>query len=229
MNNHSEQRRSSADIATLIRQEIVKGNLSFHERLSPERKLAETYNVARGTIREALNRLEQDGLVKIQPGSGTYVIYQSHEASASAIEDANPLEMMDARFALEPHICRLAVLHGRRSEFDELEKLCARMEDKLHDPTAFAQADTEFHRGLAKCTHNGLLIWIIDQITSVRSQDEWRRMRHLTLEDGIITRYNHQHRQIFDAIRAREPEHAANLMKEHLETARLSLTRAAET
>ena len=86
-----------------------------------------------------------------------------------------------------------------------------------------------FHRMLAHCTRNGLLIWIIDLITSVRSQDEWTRMRHLTLNKKIIAQYNAQHRRILNAIGTREPERAANMMKEHLETARLSLTRAAAT
>jgi len=74
-----------------------------------------------------------------------------------------------------------------------------------------------------------LLIWIIGQITSVRSQDDWTRMRQITLNPSIITQYNGQHRQILNALRTREPERAAKIMKEHLETARLSLTRAAET
>ena len=53
-------------------------------------------------------------------------------------------------------------------------------------------------------------------------------MRHLTLNETTIARYNTQHRQILNAIRTREPERVATLMKEHLETARLSLTRAAK-
>ena len=59
--------------------------------------------------------------------------------------------------------------------------------------------------------------------------DEWTRMRHLTLDEGIIAQYNGQHRELLNAIRSREPERAAAKMKEHLETARLSLTRAADT
>ena len=54
-------------------------------------------------------------------------------------------------------------------------------------------------------------------------------MRHLTLDENIISQYNAQHRKILNAIRSREPERAANMMKDHLETARLSLTRAAAT
>ena len=50
-----------------------------------------------------------------------------------------------------------------------------------------------------------------------------------TLNDNIIRTYNIQHKQILSAIKLREPEKAASLMKEHLEIARLSLTRAAGT
>lgn len=52
-------------------------------------------------------------------------------------------------------------------------------------------------------------------------------MRRLTLEPSIIRAYNRQHRAVVEAIRAREPERAAALMKDHLQTAGLSLTRAA--
>lgn len=219
----------AADIAALIRREISKGNMQLHDRLPPERILADTYGAARGTVRKALTRLEREGFVEIRPGSGTYVVHKPDESPASAIDNATPLELMDTRFALEPHICRLAVLHGRRSDFEILETLCTRMEACVDDPVSFSEADTAFHRALVESTRNGLLIWIIDQIGNVRSQDDWTRMRRLTLDEATITQYNAQHRQILNAIRTREPERAANVMKEHLETARLSLTRASET
>lgn len=227
--NNGKRKLGASDIAGMIRREISNGNLQLHDRLPPERQLAEAYNVARGTIREALTQLMDSGWVTIRPGSGTYVTYQEEFSEATPIQSANPLELMDARFALEPHICRLAVLHGRRADFDLLDGLCTKMEQSLTDPASFADADTEFHRALANCTRNTLLIWIIGQITSVRSQDDWTRMRQITLNQTIIIQYNGQHRQILNALRTREPERAAKIMKEHLETARLSLTRAAET
>ena len=225
----ADPKLGAADIAALIRREISKGNMQLHDRLPPERVLAETYGAARGTIRKALTRLEQEGFVETRPGSGTYVIHKPAEANSTAIENATPLELMDTRFALEPHICRLAVLHGRRTDFDVMESLCARMEDSVGDPIKFSEADTAFHHALVDSTRNGLLIWIIDRIGHVRGQDDWTRMRHLTLDRQTINTYNAQHRQILNAIRTREPERAANMMKEHLETARLSLTRASET
>ncbi|WP_317055900.1 FadR/GntR family transcriptional regulator [Roseovarius rhodophyticola] len=223
------QRMGAADIAALVRREIAKGTLQQHDRLPPERVMSDTYGAARGTVRKALLQLEEEGFVETRPGSGTYVVHKSETISASEIENATPLELMDARFALEPHICRLAVLHGRRADFDQMEILCARMEASMEDPVAFSEADTAFHRALAESTRNGLLVWIMNQIANVRGQDDWTRMRRLTLDLQTINLYNAQHRQILNALRTREPERAANVMKEHLETARLSLTRASET
>ena len=219
----------SADIAAILRREIVKGTYRLHDRLPASRQLSETYGVARNTLREALIQLDGEGLLETRAGSGTYVTYQREDISVEAIENANPLELIDARFAVEPHLCRLCVLHGRHQDFQQLEALCDRMERAVDDPVAFSEADTEFHRALAYSTRNSLLIWVIGQINSVRSMDEWTRMRHLTLDTRIIRQYNVQHRQILQAIRSREPERAANHMKEHLETARLSLTRASDT
>ncbi|MCP5075984.1 MAG: FadR family transcriptional regulator [Rhodobacteraceae bacterium] len=222
-------RIGSAEIATDLRQQIHSEELQHLERLPSERVFSKLYNVSRGTVRDALMRLEREGLVEIRQGSGTYVVYSTQDQAITAVEGARPLELVDARFALEPHICRLAVLHARRPDFEKMEVLLEKMETCADDPVAFGEADTAFHAALVESTGNNLLVWLISQINSVRALDEWTRMRHLTLERSIVDRYNVQHRKIVNAIRSREPERAATLMKEHLETARLSLTRAADT
>jgi len=223
------QRSAGTDIAASIRRDITSGALRRHDRLPPERALSSTYGTARGTIRKALAQLAGEGYVEIRAGSGTYVVHEPAAAPTDAITLATPLEMMDARFALEPHICRLAVLNGRRDDIERMDALCTRMEDCAEAPGTFSDADADFHRALVDSTRNGLLIWMIGQISAVRVQDDWNRMRKLTLDRPTIETYNRQHRQILNAIRAREPERAARLMKEHLETARLSLTRVSAT
>lgn len=220
-------RRSFADVAAEIRRSIEDGTFRRFERLPPSRQLAEQMGVARNTLRDALYQLEKEGLLETRRGSGTYVVAEPSAAVPNAVEEATPLELIDARFALEPHICRLCVLHGRREDFEALEELCTRMEAATDDPATFALADTEFHRALAATTRNNLLIWLIGQINTVRSLEEWTRMRHLTLDAPIIQQYNRQHREVLNALRSREPERAAAKMKDHLETARLSLMRAA--
>ena len=229
MDHTTRKRIGAAEITAILRRQIASGQLQPRDRLPPERVLAEAHGVARGTVREALTRLAREGLVEIKPGSGTYVIWQPAPQADTVIENARPLELIDARFALEPHICRLAVLHARRQDFERAEELLARMELSETDPVGFSEADAEFHSLLAEVTGNGLLLGMVNQINSVRDHEQWARMKTLTLNPSIIQQYNAQHRQIVNAIRAREPERAAALMKDHLETARLSLTRAAAT
>lgn len=221
-------RKSFSDVATVLRQSIENGTYQRFERLPPSRQLAEDMGVARNTLRDALFQLEKEGLLETKAGSGTYVTAANQDRVPAAVENATPLELIDARFALEPHICRLCVLHGRREDFEQLDALCLRMENAIHDPVTFSEADTDFHRALAAATRNTLLIWLINQINTVRSLDEWTRMRHLTLDQQIIRKYNVQHREVLNALSSREPERAAMKMKEHLETARMSLMRAAE-
>lgn len=223
------KRTGFSEIAALLRRDITRGDLAPRERLAPERDLAQHYGVARGTVREALNQLSSEGLVEIRPGSGTYVSDDAIDTVSSVVANARPLEMIDARFALEPHLCRLAVLHARQADLDGMEALLMTMENSVDDPVNFSIADKSFHSLLAECTGNSLLAWITTQMSSVRNQEQWARMRLLTLNADIISQYNNQHRQILNAIRTRDPERAATLMKEHLETARLSLTRAAAT
>lgn len=222
-------KRGSAEIASEMRRAIESGQYRRFERLPASRELAATFGVARNTLRDALYQLEREGLLETRAGSGTFVTTATHDALPAAVEEATPLELMDARFALEPHICRLCVLHGRREDIEALDQLCRRMESAEIDVGAFGEADTAFHFTLASTTRNNLMIWLITQLNTVRSLDEWTRMRHLTLDAKTVQTYNHQHREILNAIRAREPERAAAKMKEHLESARLSLTRAADT
>ncbi len=219
----------AADIAGHLRKEISRGSYSNRDRLPPERILAERFGAARGTIRAAIRQLEEDGLVEIKAGSGTYVVAKPVNVASEVIANASPLELIDARFALEPHMCRLSVLNCRERDFIRMEELLDRMEASVQDPATFAELDTRLHSLIAETTGNDLLIWIVTRINSVRNQEQWSRMRRLTLNEGTIARYNRHHRHIVSAIRAREPERAAQLMKDHLEAARLSLTRAAAT
>ena len=173
--------RNSSNVALEIRRSITDGTYRRFDRLPASRQLAESFGVARNTLRDALQQLEREGLLEIRPGSGAYVTGLGDRSISKAVEEAAPLELIDARFALEPHICRLCVLHGKREDFETMDGLCRKMENSTTDPTTFAEADTAFHKALASATRNNLLIWLIEQINTVRSLDEWTRMRQLTL------------------------------------------------
>jgi len=219
---------NAADIAADMRRQIEGGHYRQYDRLPPSRQLAESMGIARNTLREAIYRLQKEGLLETRPGSGTYIVTDEDDPVPPAVSETSPLELIDSRFALEPHICRLCVLKAPRESFQQMELLCRKMEGAVNDPVVFAEADADFHSALASATGNKMLIWLIKQINTVRRLDEWNMMRQLTLDADMITHYNAQHREILAAVKSRQAEAAAIAMKEHLETARLSLTRAAE-
>lgn len=216
---------NARDITMELRRQITTSFYAQDARLPPERALSEEYGVARGTIREALKSLEDMGLVERRAGSGTYVTYAGAAEAGSVIETTRPLELVDARFAIEPHMCRLAVLHATELDLARAEGFLTEMES-VTDARQFADLDERFHLALADAAHNPMIKWMMQKTHEVRSHAQWARMRTLTLNRPIIETYNRQHRQIVDAIRARDAEGARNAMRAHLDTARRSLVEA---
>ena len=218
----------AGDIAVYVRRRITGGELLNGERLPPERTFAEQFGVSRGTVRDALRRLEEAGFVEKRPGSGTYVAYSEVE-TASIARSTSPLELIDTRFALEPQIVRLAVLNATERALAKAERALDVMERSEDDPDAFAVGDETFHLALAECTRNAMLVWITERVSEVRNNAEWARMRQLTLSRGMIRRYNAQHREVFESVRRRDAEKAARAMRAHLDLARKSLVDAASS
>ena len=221
-------RVGAGDIAVQVRRRITGGDLLKGERLPPERAFAEQFGVSRGTVRDALRRLEEGGFVEKRPGSGTYVCFSEVE-TASIARSTSPLELIDTRFALEPQIVRLAVLNATERALAKAERALEVMERNEADADAFAAGDETFHLALAECTRNAMLIWITERVTEVRNNTEWARMRQITLSRAMIRRYNVQHRAVFEAVRTRNAELAARAMKAHLDLARKSLVDAASS
>ena len=217
----------AAELLATLRRRIAGGEYGHGERLPAERWLAESFGVARGTLREALRQLEEGGYVERRPGSGTYVTWVDEDTPCAVVEATRPVDLVDARFALEPHICRLAVLRATTGDFERIGTILDRMEACGGDIDVFAEADEAFHMTLAEVTGNPMIRWMMVQVCKVRAHTQWARMRVQTLDADMIARYNREHRAIVDAIRARDPDLAAERMKAHLGEARLSLVRVA--
>ena len=217
----------AGEIAVHVRRRITGGDLLHGERLPPERTFADQFGVSRGTVRDALRRLEKSGFVEKRPGSGTYVTCSEADRTVSIAQSTSPLELIDTRYALEPQIVRLAVLNATEQALAKAERALAVMERSEHAPDRFSAADEAFHFALAECTRNAMLVWITRCVGEVRNNAKWVRMRQLTLSAEMIRRYNEQHREIFEAVRGRGGECGARAMQAHLDLARRSLVAAA--
>ena len=180
-------------------------------RLSPgiglkEKEVIKRLGVSRTPIREALLRLEDEGLVQIFPQSGTYV---------SKIKIEAVLESQFIREALECSVARYAARNRNDELLDSLSRKLEDYETALNDDEVklMYEKDEEFHRTLANfCFPNRL--W---KITN-QAKMQMDRVRHLSLavQERRINVLN-EHRWIFQNIADGNEDRAENAMKKHLE------------
>ena len=213
----------SAGVAAHLRHSILDGVYGFSDRLPAERQLAQTFNVSRGTIREALRRLEELGMVTREIGSGTFVTYREFPEQTAIANVTSPLELIDVRFGIEPQIVRLAIANATAIDIERLHKALTRVELSQNDPESFTLSDSEFHLSLAECTRNRLLVWLYQLINETRTYSQWAAMKDTILTSERIAKYNAQHRQLYNAISNRDIDTALATIYEHLERARTDL------
>jgi DNA-binding FadR family transcriptional regulator len=207
---------TTSNVAAQLRQRIVEGDYAYEERLPAERNLAQEFGVSRGTIRSVLQILEQQHMVERQIGSGTYVTHRETTNQQEITSLTSPVEMNEVRIAIEPQMVRLAIANASSRDLDELHEALRQCEECDSDPEKFARADTAFHMALASCARNKLMYWLYERISEVRHNAQWRRMKARVLTADRINYYNRQHRQLYEAIAARDTTRAVQLIKDHL-------------
>ncbi len=219
---------SSANIAVALRQAIHLGDYLFGEKLPPERALAEKFDASRNTIREALRQLEDNKLVSRRIGSGTFVIHKIKTDRDDAAIATSPLELVEVRFSVEPHMTRLAVKNASARNLQRLEEALLRLESIADDPKQFSRADEAFHLCLAECTRNPLMLWLYRQVNEVRGNTLWFEAREKILTPKRIAEYNAEHRELYEAVRSRDTEQAVRMITDHLDKVRIDLIGASE-
>jgi DNA-binding FadR family transcriptional regulator len=213
------ENNASTRLAAALRGRILSGDWRDGERLPAERRLAERHGVARGTVREALRLLEQGGLIARRRGSGSYVTYPAADESGEredVAEITSPLQLLEVRLALEAQMVRLAARHMTARDIAGLEEALFHMERAERDEETFSHWDKIFHLRIAEGTRNPLMITIYGQINHVRTHDGWLSIKGAILTPGRIREYNVHHREVYDAIRRRDPEAAVARMNTHL-------------
>jgi DNA-binding FadR family transcriptional regulator len=226
--NLARTSRGVGAISAYLQRAIETGAYTEGDRLPPERQLAATFQAARSTVRRALDQLEKAGLVSRRLGSGTFVGAASTgtRRASDLADQVSPLQLVEARLAVEPYTTWLAVLHATRRNLDDMEVVLAHAEQSVHDKDSFSKWDGEFHLLIAHASGNPLLINVYRQINHVRLHAQWDAMKEKILTPEVIAEYNRQHRGIFNALNQRNAQKAHALISEHLEKARDDLIKA---
>lgn len=193
----------------LIRDEILKGQLDHHRHLT-EGYFASRFGISKSPIREALNLLESEGLIKIVPRRGAFVA----EFSIHDIE-----EIYELREVLEALVVHNAVVDarvlGRMRQAAQAAETYQQKQEKLK----YMLEDTAFHAALAQASSNSRLRKTLE---NMRNQMLLLRRQTFELSSRRSVR---QHFQILDALEKGKRETAAKLMTQHIRAVRTSLVR----
>ncbi len=187
---------------THLRGSILAGSLPPGARIS-EPGLAEQLGISRTPVREALQRLSQEGLVELLPGKGARVRILSADEAREVYEVRALLEAEAA--ALATQNASAAELIALKKQLDLLNSLPA--DDYLRQ----MQVDFDFHTALVEAAHNRTLARIY---ADLRSSLTLIRSFQQTLSQHPKTRQ--QHETIVEALLARDPEKAARAAREHV-------------
>ena len=120
----------------------------------------EQFGAARNTVRKAIARLAEDGLIHRTIGSGTYVAANAPAtATIASSQSVSPLDVLEARMAVEPGFSDLLVARATEEDFARMEDLLDRLE-RAKDQQSFREAGYAFHLEIARATRNPLLVRI---------------------------------------------------------------------
>ena len=187
-----------------LRQAILRGELKPGERLM-EIQLANKLGVSRTPIREAIRKLELEGLVLMIPRKG---------AEVAEITEKNMRDVLEVRKALEELAVQLACDKITKEEIEEMKKAAEDFKKilKSKDITEIAEADVRFHDIIYMATDNQKLIQLLNNL---REQMYRYRIEYLKKKECYPQLLN-EHQTIIDAIAGHDKELATKLTSQHI-------------
>lgn len=211
------------EIADQLRNAIFSRKYLPGDYLPPERDLAQQLDVHRASVREALKRLEAQGLLRIRQGDGAYVRDFLTEANVSVLEAylfskegqsaQSFANIQEFRILFQREMARLAAQRRSPEDLVQLQKLTAD-EESIEDPLAFRKLDWSFHQGIARAGGNLLFTFLLNSVRPVH--ERWGPLYFAI--PGTIDMTRRFHRLIVRAIAKGDAARAASVMVRLLET-----------
>jgi len=183
-----------------------------------EQELAERLNMSRTPVREALNKLEKDGLVEIIPRRGVRILPISGKDMSDIYMILTGLEATAAEYVAKKGLSKkeLALME---SSVDAMDQALT-----TNDLSAWAEADERFHKQLVELTHNERLISMVEMLW-----DQAHRARMITLKlRPRPAQSNSDHRALVDAIIKGDAPTASRVHRDHREKSGAMLVKLLE-
>jgi GntR family transcriptional repressor for pyruvate dehydrogenase complex len=201
---------------------IEGGRLRPGDRLPAERELAQELGVSRPTVRAGLQSLAAMGVTESRQGAGTFITDGPPHLGAAPLSFLAALhgftreDMFQARQILEVGAAGLAAERGAAEALAPMSEEVAGMFATLEEPQAYLVHDVKFHRAVAAASGNPVVLALVEMVSSLVYEQ-----RRLSVERAHDLKESAEmHRQIYQAIRDKDPERARGEMSRHLEMTR---------
>ena len=193
-----------------IKLQIIRGNLKPGTRL-PEEEISKAMNISRAPVREAFNRLEEEGFVTIIPRKGAAV----SNITAQAIEDIFEIRETLESLAVEKSIGKISI--------EKLEKVGESFKNFINKPTnaenriQYLVLDKKFHDLLSQNCGNKKLIELLANL-----QEQIRWLRNISLKRTTFSGSVREHLAIIEALKRNDEKLITKTLLQHIERAKES-------
>lgn len=204
---------------------IVDGILKDGARLPSEREMAEAFGVSRPKLREALQLLEDRGLVSVRHGDGTYVSELTGRAMSPAMLSLYARhgeafhDYLEYRREQEAFATRLAAQRATLADKERLTDIRAELETAWSAQDADAESDGDFrlHAAIVDASHNTTLIHMMASVFDLTRRGIFYNHDLLRSIDGSGRKLLDQHVEIVEAVLAADPVRAERAAREHMD------------
>ncbi|MGO4302568.1 FadR/GntR family transcriptional regulator [Cupriavidus sp. RAF12] len=213
-------------IAQTLRDDIAAGRFAAGGRLPAESALAETFDVSRPIVREAIALLKADGVLVTRKGSGAYVSDTpgGQVWRVASQPDGGPTlaQLLELRRVVETACAEMAAQRRTDADLDAIRAALTAMQTHAADFPSAAAADIAFHHAIAQAAHNpcftGLTDFVSQQLLVAR-QFAWENSARLDAQHGTPRAADAEHAALVDAIAAGDPIAARAAAGAHLSAA----------
>jgi len=198
--------RSRADfVYDSLRDAIWEGRFAHGERIREE-EIAGVLGVSRTPVREALQRLQQRGLLVVGPGRGLVV---------AQLTKQQVFELYAMREILEGSAARFAARHANEAEIEILYRIQRELAESSGEALALINLNRRFHQAIYEAAHNQYLLQTLDTLN-----DSMALLHSATFRvPSRRPQTDEEHRHIVEAIEKRDPEAAEKAAREHIRQA----------
>ncbi len=215
-------KRISDQVFDQLQKLILRGDFEPGEQLMTERDLAETLNVSRNSVREAINKLVALRFLEHRQGQGTFVCSVDEAvriplATVMEAQDADLIDLMEMRMGIECNAASLAARRASAADLAAIEKAIDMMEADTRAGGLGTIGDLDFHMAIAMATKNPMQIYLMKNVSDFVHVGIHKNLRHLYEKPENIVNILRQHKAIFRAIGSGDPTRAAEAMKTHID------------